>query len=67
MVRLIVKSKSHHDAAPTSTNVTSKYQLPTPYSFPDTARARFFRAAYPPARLWVKTMLHSLQRMWGKN
>ena len=41
-----VKSRSHHDAAHLHplTNVPSKYQLPTPYGFRDTARTRFYRS-----------------------
>ena len=44
------------------TNVPTKYQLPTPYSFQDTAQTNFF---LPPTRLpdrlpiktpWVKTI-----------
>ena len=40
------KSRSHHDVAPLHhlTNVPSKYQLPTPYSFRDIARTRFYRS-----------------------
>ena len=44
MARSKVKSRSHHDVAhllPLS-NVPSKYQLPTPYSFWNTARTTFF-------------------------
>ena len=38
-----VKLRSHHDAAHLQplTNVPTKYQLPTPYGFRDTARTRF--------------------------
>ena len=38
-----VKSRSHHDVAQLHplTNVPTKYQLPTPYSFRDIARTRF--------------------------
>ena len=41
-----VKSKSHHDGAHLHplTNVPTKYQLPTPYSFRDIARTRFSRS-----------------------
>ena len=41
-----VKSGSHHDAAHLQplTNVPTKYQLPTPYSFRDIARTRFYRS-----------------------
>ena len=41
-----VKSRSHHDVAhlqPT-TNVPTKYQLPTPYGFQDIAQTRFYRS-----------------------
>ena len=38
---------SHHDVAhlKLSTNVPTKYQLPTPYSFQDIARTRFYRSS----------------------
>ena len=41
-----VKSRSHHDAAHLQplTNVPTKHQLPTPYSFRDIARTRFYRS-----------------------
>ena len=41
-----VKSRSHHDVADLHllTNVPTKYQLPTPYSFRDIARTRFYRS-----------------------
>ena len=41
-----VKSRSHHDAAHLQprTNVSTKYQLPTPYSFQDIVRTRFYRS-----------------------
>ena len=41
-----VKSRSHHDAAHLQplTNIPTKYQLPTPYSFRDIARTRFYRS-----------------------
>ena len=41
-----VKSRSHHDVAHLHplTNVPSKYQLPTPHGFQDTARTRFYRS-----------------------
>ena len=41
-----VKSRSRHDVAHihTLTNVPTKYQLPTPYSFRDIARTRFYRS-----------------------
>ena len=40
-----VKSRSDHDAAHLHplTNVYTKYQLPTPYSFRDIARTRFYK------------------------
>ena len=39
-----VKSRSHHDVAHLQplTNVPTKYQLPTPYSFRDIAQTRFY-------------------------
>ena len=41
-----VKSRSDHDIAHLLplTNVPTKYQLPTPYSFRDIARTRFYRS-----------------------
>ena len=41
-----VKSRSHHDNTHLwpLTNVPTKYQLPTPYSFRDIARTRFYRS-----------------------
>ena len=41
-----VKSRSHHDAAHLQplTNVPTKHQLSTPYSFRDIARTRFYRS-----------------------
>ena len=41
-----VKSRSHHDVAHLHplTNVPTKYQLPTPYSFRDIAWTRFYRS-----------------------
>ena len=41
-----VKSRSHHDDAhlQPSTNVPTKYQLPTAYSFQDMAQTRFYRS-----------------------
>ena len=46
MARSKVKSRSHHDAAHLHplTNVSTKYQLITPYSFRDIARTRFYRS-----------------------
>ena len=46
MARSKVKSRSHHDAAHLHplTNVPTKYQLPTPYSFRDITRTRFYRS-----------------------
>ena len=46
MARSKVKSRSNHDAAHLHplTNVSTKYQLPTPYSFRDIARTRFYRS-----------------------
>ena len=45
-----VKSRSHQDAAhlQPQTNVPTKYQLPTPYSFRDIARTRFYRSSSLP-------------------
>ena len=42
-----VKSRSHHDAAHLQplTSVPTKYQLPTPYSFRDIARTRFYTSS----------------------
>ena len=44
--RLKVKSRSDHDVAYLHplTNAPTKYQLPTPYGFPDIARKRFYRS-----------------------
>ena len=41
-----VKSRSDHNVAHLHplTNVPTKYQLPTPYSFRDIARTRFYRS-----------------------
>ena len=41
------QSVSHHDVAhlKPSTNVPTKYQLPTPYGFQDIARTRFYRSS----------------------
>ena len=41
-----VKSRSHHDVEHLHllTNVSTKYQLPTPYGFRDIARTRFYRS-----------------------
>ena len=41
-----VKSRSDHDVAQLHplTNVPTKYQLPTPYGFRDTARTRFLNS-----------------------
>ena len=46
MARSKVKSRSQHDVAYLHplTNVPTKYQLPTPYSFRDIARTRFYRS-----------------------
>ena len=46
MARSKVKSRSHHDVAHLHplTNVPTKYQLPTPYSYRDIARTRFYRS-----------------------
>ena len=44
MTRSQVKSRSHHDVAHLQplTNITTKYQLPTPYGFRDIAQTRFY-------------------------
>ena len=45
MTRTKVKSRSHHDAyLQPQTNIPTKYQLPTPYSFKDIAQGRFHRS-----------------------
>ena len=46
MARSKVKSRSDHDAAHLHplTNVPTTYQLPTPHSFRDIARTRFYRS-----------------------
>ena len=46
MARSKVKSRSDHDVAHLQplTNIPTKYQLPTPYSFQDIARTRFYRS-----------------------
>ena len=46
MARSKVKSRSDHDVAhlQSLTNIPTKYQLPTPYSFRDIARTRFYRS-----------------------
>ena len=46
MARSKIKSRSQHDAAHLHplTNVSTKYQLPTPYSFRDIAQTRFYRS-----------------------
>ena len=49
-----VKSMSHYDVAHLRplTNVPTKYQLPTPYSFRDTTRTNFFPLpTFQPAHL----------------
>ena len=45
-----VKSRSDQDAAHLQplTNVPTKYQLPTPYSFRDIAQTRFYRSSSLP-------------------
>ena len=44
-----VKSISHHEVAhlPALTNVPTKYQLPTPFDFPDIAQTRFYNLRSP--------------------
>ena len=57
-----VKSMSDHDVAHLHilTNVPTKYQLPTPYGFWDTARRKTFPVDRPPIQTpWVKTIPHS--------
>ena len=46
ITRSKVKSTSHHDGAQLQplTNIPTKYQLPTPYSFQDIVRTRFYRS-----------------------
>ena len=46
MARSKVKSRSHHDVAHLQlpTNVLTKYQLPTHYTFRDIAQTRFYRS-----------------------
>ena len=46
MARSKVKSRSDHDVAQLQplTNVHTKYQLPTPYSFRDIARTKIHRS-----------------------
>ena len=46
MARSKVKSRSHHDVAHLQplTNVSTKYQLPTPHGFQDIARTRFLNS-----------------------
>ena len=46
MARSKVKSRSNHDIAhlQPQTNVPTKYQLPTPYSFWDIAWTEFYRS-----------------------
>ena len=46
MTRSKVKSRLHHDVAHLQplTNIPTKYQLPTPYSFLDIAQTRFYRS-----------------------
>ena len=55
-----VKSRSSHDVAYLHilTNVPTKYQLPTPYGFWDTARTNFFPlpTRRPIRSPWVKTI-----------
>ena len=53
MTRSKVRARSHHDVAHLHllTNVPTKYQLPTPYGFWDTAQTNFFPLpAQPPTR-----------------
>ena len=49
MARSNVKSRSDHDVAHLHplTNVPTKYQLPTSYSFRDIGRTRFYRSRSP--------------------
>ena len=54
MARSKVKSRSDHDVAHLHplTNVPTKYELPTPYSFRDTAQTKIFPSrppTHPPA------------------
>ena len=52
-----VKSRSNYDEAQLHflTNVPTKYELPTPYSFWDMARTRFFKVKVIMARSKVKS------------
>ena len=64
-----VKSRSHHDIAHLHivTNVPTKYQLPTPYGFWDTAQTNFFPPPTRPSRHhgW-KQYPDSPEGLWGK-
>ena len=52
-----VKSRSDNDEAQLHplTNVPTKYELPTPYSFRDMARTKFFKVKVITARSKVKS------------
>ena len=68
-----VKSRSHHDVAHLQplTNVPTKYQLPTPYGFCDTARGKLFPTSLPklpPIQTpWMKTIPRQPLKAVGKN
>ena len=76
MARPKVKSRSHQDAAHLHpiTNVPTKYQLPTPYSFRDIARTRIYSSRSLRQRSKVKSrsdhdvaQLHPLTNVPTKN
>ena len=60
MARSKVKSRSDHDVAHLHplTNVPTKYQLPTPYSFRDIAPDKIFKLKVTMARSKVKSRSH---------
>ena len=57
MTRSKVKSRSNYNEAQLHflANVSTKYELPTPYGFRDMARTRFFRFKAITARSKVKS------------
>ena len=62
MARSKVKSRSNYEEAQLNplTNVSTKYELPTPYSFRDMAMARFFKVKVITARSKVKSRSHDV-------
>ena len=70
MARSKVKSRSHHDVAHLHhlTNIPTKYQLPTPYSFWDTGRTNISRRlpTRPSGHHGWKQYPNSPQGLWGK-